>query len=400
MRQHVAATLTGIALTILTGTPAWAFDVDRFLAAAASQPQADIAASEAAVETAGAAQTALLPPWQMELRQEGLGPTDPGNQVTYLSLQTALDPFGQRASQSRSQTLHAESLQFQSRQVRLDQQLQDLSQAWRILSLRDQLTAIDAAVAGLPTWQTRIRLRVEAGKLPAMMLARILGVESEWRSRRLTLQRELAAAEAQLAARGLLPLVDGPLPALINLPKPAEPTAWPEALALQTEERSLQAADEAVRKQAIPQTNLTVEGQRYETFSAGQHTLGVALGWTLPNGRHLDLERERLGHQRQQLAARQLALAQRQRALTGRYQAMQRTGIAEWTELQQRLLPNLDRQTQQTQSLIERGLSDVWPWVDLRRTHLDAQLRAIEAHAAALEGGYGLWLLAAGSSPH
>lgn len=400
MNHHLARTLTVVALTLGPSLSAWAFDVDRFLAAAASPPQAAIAAADAEAEAASAAQTALFPPWQMEVRQEGLGPTDPGNQVSYISLQAALDPFGQRDSQSRAQLLHAESLRHQSRQIRLDHQLESLADAWHVLALRARRHAIDDALASLPHWQERIRLRVAAGKLPAMMLTRLLGIESEWRSQRLTVQRKLAAAEAPLAARGLLPLVDGPLPSLQNLPKADQTVAWPEAQALQREADSLTAAADALGKQGLPQTSLAVEGERYETFGPGQHTIGIGLGWTLPNGRHLDLEKQRLGHQRQQLAARQLALQQRQQALTGRYAAMQQTGIAEWQELQQHLIPLLDRQTVQTQNLIERGLSDVWPWLDLRRTQLDAQLRAIDAHAAALEGGYGLWLLAAGSSPH
>jgi hypothetical protein len=382
------------------GQPAWAFDVDRFLAAAAKQPQAEIVAAEAAIETTAAQQAALLPPWQMSLKQEGLGPTEPGNQVSYLTLQADVDPVGLRATQSSALTLHAESLQHQSRQVRLDQQLQDLNTAWRVLGLRQQLQALDAALADLPTWQRRISLRVEAGKLPGMMITRILGIESEWRSRRLTIQRDLATTEASLAARGLLPLVEGPLPALQALPKTPEAAPWPEVIALQTEERSLQLAEEAVRKQAFPQPNLLLEGERYETFGRGQHTLGVGLGWNLPNRSHLQLEQQRLVRQRQQLSARLAALQQRQQALTGRYEAMRRLGVAEWSELQHQLIPNLARQIEQTERLIERGLSDVWPWIDLRRTQLDASLRAIDAHAAALEGGYGLWLLATGSSSH
>jgi hypothetical protein len=400
MRPYRARTYLGIGLTLLLAQPAWAFDVDRFLAAAAKQPQVEIAAAESAAESAAARQAALMPPWEMGLRQEGIGPTDPANQISQISLASDLDPVGWRAAQSRAQTLRAESLMLHSRQLRLDMQHQDLATAWRVLALRAQIKALDGALADLPEWQRRIRLRVEAGKLPGMVLTRFLGVETEWRTRKLNVQRELATTEVALAAQGLLELVDGPLPALQAMPKAGPPAEWPEAAALKAEERSLQLAEEAVRKQAFPQMNLMVEAWRYQTLANPQHAIAAGIGWNLPNTTHLQLEHERIAKQHEALAARQSALHQRQRALLGRYEALYRTGLAEWTELQQQLIPNLDRQAQQTQSLIERGLSDVWPWVDLRRTQLEASLQAIDAHAAALEGGYGLWLLATGSSSH
>lgn len=378
--------------------PASALDVPLLLRKAAEQPAVQEAAADVALRRAEAATEGFLSPWRLGLRQEGIGTTEGGDQTSYLSLDMPFDPLGRQAARAGALRVRADAQQAQVQQVRLEQQLDALDLAWTYLSTEAQLPVIDEALARLDGWRERLALRVTAGKLAPMELDRFEVLRAEVAVQRIGIAGQQDAVAAELMARGLIECLQGHLPAVAGIPAPpAGERPLPGSEALTTEARALDAQEEALRLAVWPAPSLSVEGERFNSFGAGQFGLGLGIGLELPQTARLAIEREQLAAQRTQLEARTRSFTQHWQATSARHRARRLAAAAERSQIQQALLPGIDRQIERHLSLIHQGRSDVFSLLDLERRRLDARLRAIELHATELQGGYALWLLAGGN---
>lgn len=389
--------ISGVIWGLTWTAPATALDVPLLLRKASELPAVQEAASDVDLRRLEAATEGLLSPWRVGLRQEGIGPTESGNQTSYLSLEVPIDPLGRQAARAHALQMRTEAQGFQVQQVRLEQQLTALDLAWTYLATEAQLPVIDEALERLDRWHERLALRIAAGKLAPMELDRFAVLRAEVAVQRIGIQGQQQAAAAELLARDLIDCLQGHLPDVATIPAaPADGQALPGSTALAAEARSLKAQDEALHLAAWPSLSLSVEGERFGSFGSAQHALGLGLGLELPQMSRLAIERERLEAQRSQLVVRDRAFAQQWQAISARHQARRSAAAAERRQIHQALLPGIDRQIERHLSLIHQGRGDVFSLLDLERRRLDARLRAIELHATELQGGYALWLLAGG----